>query len=105
MDIHLLNALGITDCAIFKSTTSLQCLTPDVSWLHKIVSLDDDDKIKPDAFSSIFLNDFMTDCWWQLHDMPWDGTNSHCDDATSSGMIYGSCFLLVACHASVAHSN
>ncbi|MGK0503536.1 bifunctional diguanylate cyclase/phosphodiesterase [uncultured Alteromonas sp.] len=61
MDIHLLNALGITDCAIFKSTTSLQCLTPDVSWLHKIVSLDDDDKIKPDAFSSIFLNDFMTD--------------------------------------------
>jgi|TARA_R110002153_G_scaffold198031_4_gene351560 diguanylate cyclase (GGDEF)-like protein len=61
MDIHLLNALGITDCAIFRSTTSLQCLTPDVSWLHKIVSLDDDDKIKPDAFSSIFLNDFMTD--------------------------------------------
>ncbi|RUP79979.1 GGDEF-domain containing protein [Alteromonas sp. KS69] len=61
MDIHLLNALGITDCAIFKSTTSLLCLTPDVSWLHKIVSLDDDDKIKPDAFSSIFLNDFMTD--------------------------------------------
>ncbi|MBO7923962.1 EAL domain-containing protein [Alteromonas sp. K632G] len=61
MDIHLLNALGITDCAIFKSTTSLLCLTPDVSWLHKIVSLDDDDKIRPDAFSSIFLNDFMTD--------------------------------------------
>ena len=61
MDIHLLNALGITDCAIFKSTTSLQCLTPDVSWLHKIATLDDDNKVKPDTFSSIFLDDFMTD--------------------------------------------
>jgi diguanylate cyclase (GGDEF)-like protein len=61
MDIHLLNALGITDCAIFKSTTSLQCLTPDVSWLRKIATLDDDNKVKPDTFSSIFLDDFMTD--------------------------------------------
>lgn len=61
MDIHLLNALGITDCAIFKSTTSLQCLTPDVSWLHKIATLDDDNKVNPDSFSSIFLDDFMTD--------------------------------------------
>ncbi|WOI38195.1 EAL domain-containing protein [Alteromonas sp. CI.11.F.A3] len=61
MDIHLLNALGITDCAIFKSTTSLQCLTPDVSWLHKIATLDDDNKVNPDNFSSIFLDDFMTD--------------------------------------------
>ncbi|WP_339891747.1 EAL domain-containing protein [uncultured Alteromonas sp.] len=61
MDIHLLNALGITDCAIFKSTTSLQCLTPDVSWLHKIATLDKDNKVKPDTFSSIFLDDFMTD--------------------------------------------
>ncbi|AMJ95782.1 diguanylate cyclase [Alteromonas stellipolaris] len=61
MDIHLLNALGITDCAIFKSTTSLQCLTPDVSWLHKIAILDDDNKVNPDNFSSMFLDDFMTD--------------------------------------------
>ncbi len=61
MDIHLLNALGITDCAIFKSTTSLQCLTPDVSWLHKIAILDDDNKVNPENFSSIFLDDFMTD--------------------------------------------
>ncbi|CAD5259213.1 Diguanylate cyclase/phosphodiesterase (GGDEF & EAL domains) with PAS/PAC sensor [Alteromonas sp. 38] len=61
MDIHLLNALGITDCAIFKSTTSLQCLTPDVSWLHKIATLDEDNKVNPDTFSSIFLDDFMTD--------------------------------------------
>ena len=61
MDIHLLNALGITDCAIFKSTTSLQCLTPDVSWLHKIATLDKDNQVKPDTFSSIFLDHFMTD--------------------------------------------
>lgn len=61
MDIHLLNALGITDCAIFKSTTTLQCLTPDVSWLHKIAILDDDNKVNPDNFSSMFLDDFMTD--------------------------------------------
>ena len=61
MDIHLLNALGITDCAIFKSTTSLQCLTPDVSWLHKIATLDKDNQVKPDTFSSIFLDNFMTD--------------------------------------------
>jgi len=61
MDIHLLNALGITDCAIFKSTTSLKCLTPDVSWLHKIATLDDDNKVNPDSFPSIFLDDFMTD--------------------------------------------
>ena len=61
MDIHLLNALGIIDCAIFKSTPHLQCLTPNVAWLHKIVALEDDNKVKSDSFSSLFLDDFMTD--------------------------------------------
>jgi len=63
MDIHLLNALGITDCAIFKFHTpsTIQCLTPEVSWLHKVVALDDENNESNCHTPSIYLNDFLID--------------------------------------------
>lgn len=63
MDIHLLNALGITDCAIFKrnARAQIQCLTPEVCWLHKVVPLTDDNLLDPNTIMSLFLEDFLTD--------------------------------------------
>ena len=63
MDIQLLNALGITDCAIFKRNDELQiqCITPEVSWLKKVVPLTSNNIINLRAVSSIFLKDFLID--------------------------------------------
>jgi len=43
MDIHLLNALGITNCALFKCSAEeeLECLTPELPWLPHVVTLDE----------------------------------------------------------------
>lgn len=63
MDIHLLNALGITNCALFKynSEDDITCLTPELPWLADVVSLDDNNKLQRTHIPSIFLDDFFLD--------------------------------------------
>lgn len=63
MDIHLLNALGITSCALFqlRSDKDLQCLTTDIPWLYDVVSLDRNNCISQDSITSLFLADFFID--------------------------------------------
>ena len=70
MDIHLLNALGITDCAIFKrcQSSQLTCLTPDVSWMRHIVTLTEENAFDISSSHSIFLDDFLVDA-----DTIWQG--------------------------------
>ena len=57
MDIHLLNALGITNCALFKYTDSheLECLTPELPWLSQVVTLDANNNLEKQHIPSIFL--------------------------------------------------
>lgn len=63
MDIHLLNALGITSCAIFKIDASheLECLTPDISWLKVVASIDKNKNLQKHNVHSEFLVDFFID--------------------------------------------
>ena len=73
MDIHLLNALGITNCALFKcsSEKDITCLTPELPWLADVVSLDDNNKLQRKHIPSIFLDDFFIDV-----DEVWKGDTS-----------------------------
>ena len=73
MDIHLLNALGITNCALFKcnSETDIACLTPEIPWLADVVSLDDNNRLQKKHIPSLFLHDFFTDA-----DEVWKGNTS-----------------------------
>jgi len=73
MDIHLLNALGITNCALFKYTDSheLECLTPDLPWLSHVVTLDANNKLQKQQIPSVFLDDFFLDA-----NEVWKGDNS-----------------------------
>ncbi|WP_394223565.1 putative bifunctional diguanylate cyclase/phosphodiesterase [Alteromonas gracilis] len=63
MDIHLLNALGITNCALFKcnSEKDIECLTPELPWLSNVVNLDNNNKLSKKHIPSIFLDDFFND--------------------------------------------
>ncbi|MCZ8530890.1 putative bifunctional diguanylate cyclase/phosphodiesterase [Alteromonas sp. PRIM-21] len=73
MDIHLLNALGITNCALFKcnSEDDITCLTPELPWLSNVVSLDENNKLQKKHVPSIFLDDFFFDA-----DEVWKGETS-----------------------------
>ena len=73
MDIHLLNALGITNCALFKYNPEddITCLTPELPWLADVVSLDDNNKLQRKHIPSIFLDDFFIDV-----DEVWKGDTS-----------------------------
>ena len=73
MDIHLLNALGITNCALFKYTDSheLECLTPELPWLSQVVTLDANNNLEKQHIPSIFLDDFFLDA-----NEVWKGSNS-----------------------------
>ncbi|MBU3021988.1 bifunctional diguanylate cyclase/phosphodiesterase [Aestuariibacter sp. A3R04] len=67
MDIFQLNALGITDCALFEFTSGneLRCLTPTVHWLADIIKIKEN-SLFVDTVESLFLDDFMIDaqtCW------------------------------------------
>jgi len=63
MDIHLLNALGITNCALFKCSAEeeLECLTPELPWLPHVVTLDEKNRLQKKHIPSIFLDDFFLD--------------------------------------------
>lgn len=63
MDLHLLNALGITDCAMFKrgNDNQITCLTPNVGWLKFVVTLTPNNTIDLDTTPSIYLIDFLID--------------------------------------------
>ena len=73
MDIHLLNALGITNCALFKCNTEsdIECLTPELPWLANVVTLDENNKLQKKHIPSIFLDDFFLDA-----DEVWKGDTS-----------------------------
>lgn len=69
MDIQLLNALGVTDCAIFTpiDTNHYACLTPEVEWSAHI--LPETKANEPfSSFRSLFLNDFLFDAQEIWHD-------------------------------------
>jgi diguanylate cyclase (GGDEF)-like protein len=63
MDIHLLNALGITNCALFRchSNDDIECLTSDLGWLQGVVLLDDQRRLVKSDIPSLFLTDFFID--------------------------------------------
>ncbi|MCG7639533.1 MULTISPECIES: hypothetical protein [unclassified Alteromonas] len=56
MDIHLLNALGITNCALFRcnSESDIECLTPELPWLANVVTIDENNKLQKKHIPSIF---------------------------------------------------
>lgn len=62
MDIHLLNALGITNCALFRcnSESDIECLTPELPWLANVVTIDENNKLQKKHIPSIFLDDFFS---------------------------------------------
>jgi hypothetical protein len=61
MDIHLLNALGITNCALFRcnEANDIECLTTDLPWLNGIVTLDTHNRLLKEQTPSLFLCDFF----------------------------------------------
>lgn len=63
MDIHLLNALGITNCALFRchSDDNIECLTTDLDWLSGVVTLDEHHRMVNSTIPSLFLTDFFID--------------------------------------------
>ncbi|MEM7421122.1 MAG: EAL domain-containing protein [Pseudomonadota bacterium] len=63
MDIHLLNALGITNCALFRcnKANDIECLTTDLPWLNGIVTLDTHNRLLKEQTPSLFLCDFFID--------------------------------------------
>lgn len=73
MDIHLLNALGITNCALFRcnSESDIECLTPELPWLANVVTIDENNKLQKKHIPSIFLDDFFLDA-----DEVWKGETS-----------------------------
>ena len=73
MDIHLLNALGITNCALFRcnSESDIECLTPELPWLGNVVTIDENNKLQKKHIPSIFLDDFFLDA-----DEVWKGETS-----------------------------
>lgn len=63
MDIHLLNALGITNCALFcyHNEGDIECLTSDIPWLKNIAVFDSNNRLAEPEISSLFLSDFLID--------------------------------------------
>ncbi|MEQ5809180.1 bifunctional diguanylate cyclase/phosphodiesterase [Alteromonas sp. NFXS44] len=67
MDIFHLNALGITDCALFElnERDELNCLTPTVHWVTDLVKVNEL-SLDIESVRSLFLEDFLIDacdCW------------------------------------------
>ncbi|BFT31456.1 hypothetical protein D210916BOD24_26320 [Alteromonas sp. D210916BOD_24] len=65
MDIHLLNALGITNCAMFRfhSRNDIECLTLDIPWLNSLALFDNRNRLSESTVQSLFLKDFLIDAY------------------------------------------